>query len=47
MLKTDSIVSAALKEQKHLNLPVKGLLEIYDISHKDRVSAFRILLPLK
>ena len=50
-LNTDSIVSAALREQKNLNLPwfktIKSLLEIDDIFHNDHVSAFRILHPIK
>ena len=50
-LKTSSIVSAALREQKQMNLPwyktIKGLLEIDKIYHQDHVSAYRTLYPLK
>ena len=46
-LKTSSIVSAALREQKQMNLPwyktIKGLLEIDNIYHQDHVSDYRTI----
>ena len=46
-LKSNSLVFAALKEQKSMNLPwyktIKGLLEVDEIYHKNHVEAFRIL----
>ena len=50
-LKSSALVSAALKEQKQMNLPwyktIQNLLQIDNIYHKDHVSAFRELYPLK
>ena len=50
-LQNNSLVFAALKEQKSMNLSwyrtIKGLLEVDEIYHKNHVEAFRVLSSVK